>query len=120
MNKISKNEQLSLDNIMMLQINGNYMITILGIDEINYNERVLLSSGKKEIIEIRHCLNNNYELERKSITAYMPSDYIGIYNEALNMEKYDICLKMLYGLEKYLNEINKERNELLLKVKRGK
>ena len=110
MKKISKKEQLSLDNIMMLQINGNYMITILGIDEINCNKRILLSSGKEEIVEISYCLNQNYELERKSVTTYMSPDYIEIYNEALNMEKYDVCLTMLYEQEKYVNEKNKVLN----------
>ena len=120
MKKINKKELLSLDNIMMLQINGNYMVTMPGLEEINNNERILLSSGKKEIIEIEHCLKNNYEIERKSIIEYMPSDYIGIYNEALNMERYDICLKMLYGLERHINAIYKERKELTLNLKRGK
>ena len=118
--EIDKKEHLSLDNIMMLKIgkDGTYMVTMKGLKQINCDDRVLLRNGMKEITVIEQCLSNNTYLERISILEYMPSDYVGIYNEALNTGRYDVCLTMLRGIESHMNQISEERNKLLL-LKRG-
>jgi len=77
-----------------------------------------LRNGMKEITVIEQCLGDNTYLERKSILEYMPSDYIEIYNEALNTGRYDICLTMLRGIGSHLNQISEEKNKILL-LKRG-
>ena len=114
--EIDKKKHLSLDNIMVLRIgpNDSYMVSMLGLKQSNCDERIILHSGQKEKTVIEKCLQDNLELQRKSILNYMPSDYIGIYNEALNIGRYDVCLKMLRGLELHINHISKEKNKLLL------
>ena len=118
--EIDKKEHLSLDNIMVLRIgpNDSYMVSMLGLKQNNCDERIILHSGQKEKTIIEKCLQDNLELERKSIVNYMPSDYIEIYNEALNTGRYDICLTMLRGIGSHLNQISEERNKILL-LKRG-
>ncbi len=118
---IDKQEHLSLDNIMMLTIgkDGTYMVTMKGLKQTNCDERVLLRNGMREITVIEQCLDNNTYLERKSILEYMPSDYIGIYNEALRTGNYECCLTMLRGIESHINSVSKERNELIKTLKRG-
>ena len=115
--EVDMNKNLSLDSIMVLQINqnDNYMVTMFGLDPDNCEERVLLSSGQKEESLIHMCILNNYELERKPITNYMPSDYIAIYDDALAEGRYDICLTMLPGLESHINQIHEEMSKVLLK-----
>ncbi len=115
--EVNIGRNLSLDSIMVLQIdqNANYMVTMFGLEQDNCDERVLLSSGQKEMTLMKMCLLNNYEIERKPITNYMPSDYIEIYNEALADCRYDICMTMLHGLESHINQIHEEMNKVLLK-----
>ena len=105
---------------MVLRIgpNDSYMVSMLGLKQNNCDERIILHSGQKEKTIIEKCLQDNLELERKSIVNYMPSDYIEIYNEALNTGRYDICLTMLRGIGSHLNQISEERNKILL-LKRG-
>jgi hypothetical protein len=119
--EIDKQEHLSLDNIMMLTIgkDGTYMVTMKGLKQTNCDERVLLRNGMKEITVIEQCLGDNTYLERKSILEYMPSDYIGIYNEALRTGNYECCLTMLRGIESHINIVSKERNEIIKTLKRG-
>ena len=114
--EINKKKNLSLNNIMVLKIgpDDSYMVSTLGLNENNCDERIILSSGQSEKSVIEKCLQDNLELERKSIVNYMPSDYIEIYNEALNIDRYDICLTMLRGLESHINQITDERKKLLL------
>ena len=116
--EVDMGRNLSLDSIMVLQIdqNANYMVTMFGLEPDNCEDRVLLSSGQKEMTLMKMCLLNNYEIERKPITNYMPSDYIEIYNEALIDGRYDICMTMLRGLESHINQIHEEMNKVL---KRG-
>lgn len=118
--EIDKQEHLSLDNIMMLTIgkDGTYMVTMKGLKQTNCEERVLLRNGMKEITVIEQCLGDNTYLERKSILEYMPSDYIGIYNEALRTGNYECCLTMLRGIESHINSVSKERNEIIKMLKR--
>ena len=120
MKEINVRKHLSLDSIMVLHVGNedNYMVTMKGLDQSNCDERVVLSSGQKEREIIDQCLQDNLELERKSITGYMPSDYIEIYNEALRVERYDYCLTMLQGIEAHVNKISKEKNELIKALKR--
>ena len=108
-------KQLSLNKIMVLRIgqNNSYLISTLGFDQNNCDERIILNSKQKEQTIIDKCEKANIELERKSIVNYMPSDYIEIYNDALNTGRYDICLTMLRGLGSHLNQISKERNKAL-------
>ena len=115
--EINKKNHLSLDNIMVLRIgpNDKYMISMLGLKQNNCDERIILKSNKREKTIIDNCLKDNLELERKSILNYMESDYIEIYNEALNNGKYDICLTMLRDLDSQLNQMSEEKNKLLLK-----
>ena len=110
----NKVENLSLNTIMVLKIGteNNYMVTML---ERNCEDRILLNNGEKEITIIEKCLQNNLELERKSIINYMPTDYIEIYNEALRIGRYDACLIMLKGIESHMNQMTKERNKILKK-----
>ena len=116
--EVDMEKNLSLDSIMVLQIdqNDNYMVTMFGLEPDNCEDRVLLSSGQKEMTLMKMCLLNNYEIERKPLTNYMPSDYIEIYNEALIDGRYDICMTMLHGLESHINKIHEEMNKVL---KRG-
>ena len=118
--RISKKEQLSLDSIMVLRIgpNDSYLVSMLELSQENYDERILIHSGESEKTVIEMCLEENIELERKSMENYMPSDYIEIYNQALNTGRYDICLTMLSGMESYLNQISQERNEALAAKRR--
>ncbi len=117
--EIDTKAHLSLDNIMVLKIgqSDNYMVTMFGLEQSNCDERILLSSGQKEKTVIDQCLQDNLELERKSIVNYMPSDYIEIYNEALRIGKYDYCLTMLRGIESHVNKVSKERHELIKTLK---
>ena len=119
--EIDKKDHLSLDNIMVLRVGSDetYMVSMLGLEQRNCDERILLSSGQKEMTVIEQCLKDNLELERKPIANYMPSDYIEIYNEALNIGRYDCCLTMLHGIEAHVNNLSKERNELKKTLKRG-
>ena len=118
--RISKKEQLSLDSIMVLRIgpNDSYLVSMLELSQENYDERILIHSGESEKTVIDMCLEENIELERKSMEKYMPSDYIEIYNQALNTGRYDICLTMLSGMESHLNQISQERNEALAAKRR--
>ena len=118
--RISKKEQLSLDSIMVLRIgpNDSYLVSMLGPNQEKSDERVLLNSEESEKTVIEMCLEENIELERKSMENYMPSDYIEIYNQALNTGRYDICLTMLSGMESHLNQISQERNEALAAKRR--
>ena len=120
--EIDKKEHLSLDNIMMLTIgkDGTYMVTMKGLKQTNWDDRVLLRNGMKEITVIEQCLSDNTYLERKSILEYMPSDYIEIYNEALRIGNYECCLTMLRGIESHINSVSKERNEIIKTLKRGR
>ena len=113
--EMNKRKKLSLDTIMVLRIypNDNYMITMAGPKGNNSEERILLRNGQKEKLVIEKCLQDNIELERKSITNYMPSDYIELYNEALNIGRTDCCFTMLRGIEKQMNRISKEKNKLM-------
>ncbi len=117
---INIKEHLSLDNIMVLRVgpNDSYMVSLLGLKQSNCDERILLSSGLTEKSVLEKCLQNNLELERKSIVNYMPSDYIEIYNEALSVSNYKVCLTMLRGIEAHINDVSKERNELIKKLKK--
>ena len=94
------------------------MVTMFGLDLDNFEDRVLLSNGQKEMTIMEMCLLNNYEIERKFLTNYMPSDYIEIYNEALIDGRYDICMTMLSGLESHINHIHEEMNKVLVKGSR--
>jgi hypothetical protein len=113
--EIDKKKHLSLDNIMVLHVgqDANYMITMWGLKQSNCDERILLRNGQPEKPIIERCLQDNTELERKSIMDYMPSDYIEIYNEALRIGNYQCCLTILRGLEKHINQITEEKNKLL-------
>ena len=117
--EIDKKLHLSLDNIMVLQLgkNNDYMITMLGLRQDNCEDRVLLCNGKKEKLVIEKCLQDNLELERRSILNYMTTNEIDIYNKSLQIGNYEYCLKMLQGLELYINTVYKNK-ELKLK-KRG-
>lgn len=114
-NEIDMKKQLSLNKIMVLRIgqNNSYLISTLGLDQNNCDERIILNSNKKEKTIIEKCAKANIELERKSIVNYMPSDCIEIYNDALDTGRYDICLTMLRGLGSHLNQISKERKKVL-------
>ncbi len=116
---INRKEHLSLDNIMILRVgtNDSYMVTMLGLNQDDYDDRILLSSGQREIDVIGKCLQDNLELERKSVINYMPSDYIELYNEALCIGRYDCCLTMLKGIESHINSVAKEKKEILKKLK---
>ncbi len=117
--EVNVKENLSLDNIKMLKVDDCYMITMLGLRQDNCDERVLLRNSQREMTVIEKCLQDNLELERKAITNYMPSDYIEIYNEALNTSRYEVCLTMLNGIESHINSVSKERNDLIKKLKKG-
>lgn len=119
--EIDMKKHLSLDNVMVLRIGEdyNYMVTTLGLDQNNCDERIILNSEQREQTLIEKCVQANIEFERKSITNYMPSDYIEIYNEALDTDRYDICLTMLRGLGSHLNQMSKERNKALSLKKSG-
>lgn len=73
--EIDKNKHLNLDNIMVLRVfnneNEDYMITILGLNQNNCGERVLIRNGSSEKDVIDKCLSQNLELERKSVSPYM-------------------------------------------------
>ncbi len=115
--KDTKRKCLSLDSIMVLKVglSDPYRVTMISFEQGTNNERVLLSSGESEKDVIATCLEKNQELERISIKKHMPSDYIEIYNEALNTDRFDICLTMLRGLESHMNQTTAEREKLMLK-----
>ena len=117
---IDRKESLSLDTIMVLKIgpNDRYIVTISNPNQNEEDERILLSSDEKETDVVESCINENLEFERKSITNYMPSDYIEIYNEALRLGDYDICITMIQGIESYINQISEERNKVMQKANR--
>lgn len=113
--EINKQRHLSLDNIMVLHVgqSDNYMITMWGLKQSNCDKRILIRNGKPEKTIIERCLQDNTELERKSIMTYLPSDYIEIYNEALCRVNYECCLTILRGLEAHLNQKTEEKNKSL-------
>ena len=115
--QIDIKDHLSLDSIMVLRIvkSYSYMVTMMGLRQNNCDDRILLSSGKREMDVIAKCLEDNLEIERKSIINYMPSDYIDIYNEALSRGNYECCLTMLKGIESHMNEVSKEIKRVLKK-----
>ena len=60
--EVDMGRNLSLDSIMVLQIdqNANYMVTMFGLEPDNCEDRVLLSSGQKEMTLMKMCLLNNF------------------------------------------------------------
>ena len=69
--EIDKKEHLSLDTIMVLRIDGIYMVTMKGLKQSNCEDRILLSNGQKEKTIIEKYLQYDIELERKSIINSM-------------------------------------------------
>ena len=124
MNKISQKSvniienihNLNLVNIMVLKINSNYMITMLGLEPDNYDKRILLNSGEFEITIIEERLKYNLELERKSILRYMTNEQINVYSQALKNKDYEQCLSILYLIEKQLNDIIDNTNNYSSKM----
>lgn len=112
--EINKKRHLSLENIMVLHVEGKYMITMWGLKQNNCDERITLTKGKSERTIIERCLEDNTELERRKVTNYLEPGYEEIYNEALNKGNYECCLRILRGLEAHLNQKTNEKNKQLI------
>lgn len=111
--EIDKKECLSLDNINVLTIikdnQEKYRVTMMGLEEDNYEERVLLTKKKTERDVIEKCIQKNWDLERKNIKQYIPEEGQRLYMVALNNEEYECCLEVLKLLEKHLNKTSKKQ-----------
>lgn len=116
---VDKKHNLYLSNIMVLKINDEYMITMLGLKQDNCDKRILLSSGELESKKIEECLNYNIELERICVIRYMTPDCVEIYNKCLENGNYEACINMLQELELQINEVYQNENQLKLSLKKG-
>ena len=118
--KIDKKKQLSLENIMVLKIENDIIITMMGLRQDNCDKRVLLRKRKTEKSIIEKCLEENKSLERKNIKEYLPEEAQEMYNKELEKNNLQNCLEILKITEEILNTMNNENinNTQIKKVKK--
>ena len=109
--EIDKKEHLSLDNIMVIEVDGEFMITMMGLRQDNCEERVLLTKRKTQNQIIEKCLNDNLSFSVRNIKEFISDDAVEVYNRAVDAKEFQSCLEVLELLEKKLNSdsINKKK-----------
>ena len=114
--EIDKKEHLSLDNIMVIEVDGEFMITMMGLRQDNCEERVLLTKRKTQNQIIEKCLNDNLSFSVRNIKEFISDDAVDVYNRAVDAKEFQACLEVLELLEKKLNANSCKEDNVKKKV----
>ena len=110
--KVDKVRQLGLENIKVLVVTDTegrtrYYITRPGLRKKNFTKRFLLSGYSEEEL-LSNGKDAGCSIEYVPMKHYITSEEKFFYEEYLDRKKYFVCLKILSGIQKHLNELRSE------------
>ena len=111
---IDKKEHLKLDNIKVLKVKDEKMISMIGISKNNCDKRIILNLDMTEEQLKEECLQNSTPIEEEAIKKYIPKDIRDIYKDKLEQGNIQTCLEILYLTDRVLK--NKHNNQEKIKT----
>lgn len=123
---IDAQKQISLQNVQVWEIdngiNKMYKISIPGLSQTNYNDRVMIRGKQSESHVISQYRQNNVTINMYPIVDCMSSEEQERYLQALASNNIRGCVEQLKEIETILNQSQirekKEPVRVLVKLKR--
>lgn len=123
---IDAQKQITLQNVQVWEIdNGTnkiYKISVPGLSQTNYNDRVMIRGKQSESHVISQYRQNNVTINMYSIVDCMSSEEQERYLQALSSNNIRGCIEQLKEIETTLNQSQirekKEPVRVLVKLKR--
>ena len=112
--KVSKRNIGDRDNIKVLKVKDEKMISMIGISKNNCDKRIILNLDMTEEQLKEECLQNSTPIEEEAIKKYIPKDIRDIYKDKLEQGNIQTCLEILYLTDRVLK--NKHNNQEKIKT----